>query len=809
MQTPGEKNSPRFPNPLESKETKSSNDYGARFAKAIMDQWGSLRDNNSLLSRRARVFDKNRKYANGTQDTTIYREILSSLDPSNQDGSLVSLDFSPVPILPKFVRIVENKILSKDPYPNLEAVDPLSSSEKDLQRKATEMAVKHKREMIAMAQQMGVDPGQFGEVPDTLEEAEIFMDNNIKSSSEIAAQITTNMTLEWNNFNDEVFPRYVADLVRIGMGVGHRINDPNYGITTNYIDPKYYVHSYTEDQGMNDLVYAGHVKNISIQELKRLAGNELSAPEYDEIARKAQNKYGYDSSRLTTTTSGSSIGSAKYDDYMVEVLCFEFKSVDTMFFESKESQYGNEGFYYKGYDYNAPENSVYKREVSEMQNETIYGGMYIVCSNQVISYGERTNIPKNVHDLSKAQLSYYSVAVNLHDMIPKSMVGGCISYADQINLTHLKIQQSIAKSKPDGIMIDIEGLEDVQLGKGGALDPLQIFDIYEQTGALFFRSKNVDGTYQAPPIKEISNQIRNIPELRGIYMHYLDMIRDTTGINEVMDGSTPKGDALVGVRQQAISAGNNATYDITNASMYLFKKVCRDIVKCIQIVPEGSILWEAYANAIGKTNIELLTSFKDLVMYNFGVTVQKEMEDVEKQYLEQNIQISLSSGELDIEDAIAIRGLKDVNQAERLLVVRRKKRIAARQQEAEHNSKIQAQVQAQSAMIATEGKMKEIQAKAQADMAINKQKSELKMGEINVEWQWRERIQLIETQGTLGFKQEDQEFKENLQVFNENRKDDRVKLQAKEQGKLINQRKGKESEEEPNIDGVVEDATKE
>ena len=60
---------------------------------------------------------------------------LTSLDPSNGDGSFLNIDFTPVPILPKFVRIVVNKILSSDPYPNLEAVDPLSSSEKDKERK--------------------------------------------------------------------------------------------------------------------------------------------------------------------------------------------------------------------------------------------------------------------------------------------------------------------------------------------------------------------------------------------------------------------------------------------------------------------------------------------------------------------------------------------------------------------------------------------------------------------------------------------------------------------------------------------------
>ena len=192
--------------------------------------------------------------------------------------------------------------------------------------------------------------------------------------------------------------------------------------------------------------------------------------------------------------------------------------------------------------------------------------------------------------------------------------------------------------------------------------------------------KNPEGGFQNPPIREINNSVRNINEFIALYNHYLRMIRDATGINEAMDGTTPKGEQLVGVRQQAIAAGNNAIYDITNSSMLLFKRVCSDIVKCLQIIPRNSILFRAYETAIGKENMGMLNTFSKLSMYNFGVTVVKEMEEVEKQYLEQNIQVSLSQKELDIEDAIAIRQLKDINQAERLLVVRRKKRIAANQQ---------------------------------------------------------------------------------------------------------------------------------
>ena len=154
--------------------------------------------------------------------------------------------------------------------------------------------------------------------------------------------------------------------------------------------------------------------------------------------------------------------------------------------------------------------------------------------------------------------------------------------------------------------------------KGGELEPLEIHDIYEQTGVFYYRSKNPEGGFQNPPVREIGNAIRNIQELVALYNHYLQLIRDTSGINESMDGTTPKGDMLVGVQQNAIHQGNNAIHDITNASMMMYKKVCQDVVKCLQIIPSDSVLFRVYANAIGETNMSILDSFRDLAMYNFG-----------------------------------------------------------------------------------------------------------------------------------------------------------------------------------------------
>jgi hypothetical protein len=791
------KNSSSFPDPLAPSDVKQSKGYGLKYAKSIYQQWGKIDQDGSSYRTRKNVFDRNRKYANGTQDTSIYKSLLTSLDPNNGDGSMLNLDFTPVPILPKFVRIVVNKILSLSPYPNLEAVDPLSSSEKDKERRKMEMMIQAKRELVKIEEKTGVSVGMKSkDIPETLEEAEIFIGNNIKSSSEIAAQIATNLTLEWNNFNDTTLRRCVNDLAVLGMAVVKRSNDPEYGIKTDYVDPSCFIHSHTEDPNFDDIVYAGHVRHMSIGELKRVAGDQFDEEDFKKIANTAQKKYGYDSRKMGSSSYDNNSGSTNYgyDDYMVEVLDFEFMSVDCEYFESKESRYGNVGFYAKGENYKGPQNSVFNRAVMKMETASVYGGCHVLGTDYLFNYGKKNNIPKNIHDISRTNLSYSACATNLMDMVPKSMVDSCIGFADQLQLTHLKIQQAVAKAKPDGIIIDIEGLENVQLGKGGELQPLDLHDIYEQTGVFYYRSKNPEGGFQNPPIREIGNSIRNINELIGLYNHYLRMIRDATGINEVMDASTPKSDALVGVRQQALAAANNAIYDITNSSMVLYKKVCSDIVKCVQVIHPDSVLYRIYENAIGKENMSVLSSFRNLAMYNFGVRVVKEMEEAERQYLEQNIQIALSQKEIDLEDAIAVRQLKDINQAERLLIVRRKKRIAMNQQIAMQNSQQQAQIQQASAQATSQARQQEMQMEAQLKAQEMQLKNQLEAQLEGVKHEFRKEIELIKAQATLGFKEDDKNFKEKLEVLKEDRKDDRIKKESAEQSKLISQRQGERGE---------------
>jgi hypothetical protein len=223
----------------------------------------------------------------------------------------------------------------------------------------------------------------------------------------------------------------------------------------------------------------------------------------------------------------------------------------------------------------------------------------------------------------------------------------------------------------------------------------------------------------------------------------------------------------------------------------------------VQIIPRDSVLFRSYSNAIGSENMDMISTFEKLSLYNFGVMVVKEMEESERQYLEQNIQVSLAQKELDIEDAIAIRQLKDLGQAERLLIVRRKKRVAMNQQIAMQNSQQQAQIQQQSAMAASQARQQELQMETQLKLQEMQAKMQMDMEMERAKHEMRKEIEMIKAQATLGFRTEDQEFKEKLEVLKEDRKDERVKKQAVQQSKLISQRDGVRGELQAEDEGLA------
>ena len=89
----------------------------------------------------------------------------------------------------------------------------------------------------------------------------------------------------------------------------------------------------------------------------------------------------------------------------------------------------------------------------------------------------------------------------------ESLVRRMIPYADLIQMTHLKLQQVIARTVPDGVYIDADGLNEVDLGTGAAYNPEDALRLYFQTGSVIGRSYTQEGDYNQGkvPIQQLTS----------------------------------------------------------------------------------------------------------------------------------------------------------------------------------------------------------------------------------------------------------------------------------------------------------------
>tara|TARA_R100000458_G_scaffold52247_2_gene53618 strand:- start:2142 stop:4442 length:2301 start_codon:yes stop_codon:yes gene_type:complete len=730
-----------YPNPLAPASEKKQPSYGISYFKKMYSDWKG--NKSTLLERRATRYQKLRKYSRGLQPIQKYKNLMSS----HGDNTFMNLDWSVVPIIPKFVDVIVGSLTNQDYKVICTAIDPVSTQKRydDKMDIAVDiMATPFLKELSELSK-IPLAPGT--DTPQTDEELELYMELNYKQSTEIAMEEGIELAFSINDWN-EVSKRVIRDLVDISMGSVKTYLDSN-GIGIRYVDPQNLITSYTENPNFKDIVHAGEVRKISIQELKRLAGEQFSEEQYAEIANVYTGKNNNPSKFSKNILLDSGIESFEYDSYIVDLLDAEFKSVDSMHYERKENQYGGTTTNKKSSNYKPPKKSKFKREQVNPLIEMWYAGKWIIGTDYVFDYGLKKNMLRPKSNLAKTLGSYSIYAPDLSNMDNKSLVERMIPFTDQIQLVHLKMQQLIAKTKPKGMAIEIGSIEGVSKGDGGTFTALEVQDIYEQTGNLYYRMLDDSGeALNVRPIQELAGGAgQYLQELIMSYNYYLDRIRDVTGINEIRDGSTPAKDSLVGVQKLALLASNNATRGINDAYINIMEKVANTTALALQDLVKYKGPYKGYIDAIGDTSMKAISVTKDVYPIEVGLKIQAMPDEKEKEMLEQNIQQSIAQKELRLEDAIMIRGINNIKLANQMLILRRKKYIEEQQKIAEQNAQMNAQQQQQSAQMAAEQNAQIEQMKNQSD--LEKLQAEYAMKEQFAQAEHQREIERIQLEGEI------------------------------------------------------------
>ncbi len=766
-----------FPSQVVSDEEKASWDYGLQVSQAIENEWfdqGRTSGNRYLSN--SNNFHQLRLYARGEQSTQKYKDELSI----NGDLSYLNLDWKPVPVISKFVDIVVNGMSNKTYDIKAFAQDPESMKKRTGYAEAV-LRDMYSKDLIAKANaatgQNFMNSGlPQNELPETQEELDLHMQLSYKQSIEIAEEEAISNTLSINKW-DLTRRRLNYDLTVLGIAAVKTNFNTSNGITVDYVDPAYLVYSYTEDPNFDDVYYVGEVKSVTIPELKKQFPHIT-----DEELHRIQSMPG---NRQYISGWGN------YDENTVQVMYFEYKTYMDQVFKIKIGNNGLEKAIEKTDAFNPPPNDNFERVSRSI--EVLYTGAKIIGTQEMLEWKLSENMTRPFADTTKVEMNYAITAPRMYKGRIDSIVSKVTGFADMIQLTHLKLQQVMSRIVPDGVFLDMDGLAEVDLGNGTNYNPAEALNMYFQTGSIVGRSLTQDGELNRGkvPIQELNSSSgqAKINSLIQTYQYYLQMIRDVTGLNEARDGSAMDKNSLVGLQKMAANASNVATRHILQSSLYLTLKTCENISLRLSDVLNNPLTANALQQSISSFNVGTLKEVQNLNLHDFGIFLELEPDEEEKQLLEQNIQIALQSGGIDLDDAIDIRQVKNLKLANQML--KQKRATKAKEDQARQMANIQAQAEAnaQSAEKAALYEVQKQQALTQEKVNIEQAKSQFEIQRLQTEASIKKELMAEEFNYQMQLAQATIQREAEREKEIEDRKDNRTRIQATQQSELIDQRK--------------------
>ena len=768
-----------FPSQTVSDAEKISYDYGLKVGKAIEQEWF----NNDRSTNRYRSnhdnFHNLRLYARGEQSIQKYKDELSI----NGDLSYLNLDWKPVPIISKFVDIVVNGMTER-----MYDIKAYSQDVHGVQRRtkfaeAMMSDIKYKK-INEVAASFGMDITESIseiELPETLEEAELYMQLTYKQAVEIAEEQALSVLFEGSDY-ELIKKRFYYDLTVLGIGAVKTSFNTSEGVVIDYVDPANLVYSHTESPYFDDIYYVGEVKNIPVNELAKQFPHLTESDLEDIMKNKSNNRNNYNT-RYSV---------AKEDNNTIQVLYFNYKTYMNEVYKVKETGTGAEKIIPKDDSFNPPQEKEggYSRMLRSI--ECLYDGAMILGTDKLLKWEMARNMMRPKSDFTKVKMNYAIVAPRMYDGRIDSLVKRITGFADMIQLTHLKLQQVMSRMTPDGVYLDADGLAEIDLGNGTNYNPQEALNMFFQTGSVIGRSFTQDGEMNPGkiPIQEITSGSggNKMQALVANYNYYLQMIRDVTGLNEARDGSTPDKNALVGIQKLAAANSNTATRHILQAGLFLTAETAECLSLRISDIIEYSPTKDAFIQAIGVNNVATLKEVSQLHLYDFGIFLNLTPDEEEKQILENNIQMALQQQTIELEDAIDLRDYKNIKLANQMLKIRRKKKQQRDQEVQMQNIQAQTESNAQAAQAAAQAETQKNQAKATIDTGMEQAKHDNEIIRMREEVQMKKELMELEFNYNMQLKGIEVDGMKNREKQKEDRKDERTKIQATQQSEMIDQR---------------------
>ena len=777
-------NATSFPSQLVTDAEKASQEFGLQIGQSIQYEWFRKDGSSCRYYSQWRDFRRVRLYARGEQSIAKYKNELAI----DGDLSYLNLDWTPVPIIPKFVDIVVNGMSDRLFKVKAYAQDAMSQAKRSKYQDMVESQMISKDILSTIKEKTGVDTFMMDpdKLPETDEELSLYMQLNFKPALEIAEEEAINTLFDANHY-DDIRKRIDYDVTVIGIGVAKHEFLQGSGVKISYVDPANIVYSYTEDPFFKDCFYWGEIKTVPILELMKI-DQSLTKEDLQEVTQYSQAWYDY-------FNVAQFYENSMFHRDTCTLLYFNYKTTKKVVYKKKNFEGGGSRVIEKDDTFNPPADKMEEGNFEKIEKtiDVWYEGIMVMGTSMLLQWRLSENMVRPKSSTQHALPNYVACAPRMYKGVIESLCRRMIPFADLIQITHLKLQQVIARTVPDGVFIDADGLSEIDLGTGNAYNPEDALRLYFQTGSVIGRSFTQDGDFnnaRVPITQLTSNSGAAKTQMLITNMnHYVDMIRSVTGLNEARDGSNPDPNSLVGLQKLAALNSNTATRHILDGSLYIYRSLAEALTYRIGDILQYADFKDEFANQIGKYNVSILDEVKDLYIYDFGIFIEISPDEEQKAQLEGNIQMALAKGDINLEDAIDIREIRNIKLANQLLKMKRiktqdreekmamqKQAMIAQQQL--KSQEMAGQVAMQTIDMETKSKMQIKQAEIAFDIQKMQKEAELKSFLMAEEFGYNQQLRGMEVDNLTQREQKKEDAKAS-----------RISQQNTEQSKLINQRK--------------------
>lgn len=696
-----------------------------------------------------RTIPELRAYARGMQPTGKYRKLIdfkvkngSLTNPitgapyENKSGSVMNISWDTSMFFPKFRRVAISKLLDARLEPEVVATDDLSSYRRRLQYFAARIEADPRTK--AMVKQAGLATENPSVADFSVEDIDILHSlGGFGLAVEAMLRDNCEASLSDSGF-DGIREQLLEDLFDVNM-MSVDVNVRKGGVRVKYVDPANLIVPVSQHKDYRDAAFCGYWEEMTLSEVAASGGPSIGSPDFQEVV----SQYRDWASNARIYKAGAVSNGGQRLDFMASSAVRHLPNMSTvvvtLYVRACDIYRFVDGYHKRGtklFTPVSPDSKLSGRHMSEgnfmsdVPIDTIYRMKWIPGTSVMWDCG----FDKGVVRVSDGEYQTGALPMVVWGGDSPSITACCISAIDDAQLAIYK-RRMLINNLPPGprLAVDMALVQESISIAGEQYTMKDILGTFASKGVLLYSSTpewsamGQDAANRNPLLPVPLSIAEDLQLFRSEVEDALGMIRQFTGMNEVVDGTANPSDMLIGVMRGMEAASNNALKPLFYAQKSMYERMVTVLAKKWQsMVLYGGAPIKSLPIGVG--NADLFSLLNDMVLLDFRVVGKLVPNEEDIATMTQLLVGKSQMGEIDEATLFAVLNLlrqRDVAKAQFLLskAVAATKREAARQQQ--EAILAQGQMNKEAAVATEEAKRQTVMAKYEGEMMLLERRYEL------------------------------------------------------------------------------------